>query len=41
MVDLLTVREAALAVGRRELGRPGVYALLMDRAVRICEVRAG
>ena len=36
MVDLLTVREAALAVGRRlNKGHPGVYALLMDRAVRI------
>ena len=35
MVDLLTVREAALAVGRRVKGRPSVYALLMDRAVRI------
>ena len=34
MVDLATVREAALKVGRSVNGHPGVYALLMSRAVK-------
>ena len=35
MVDLVTVRDAALRVGLSAKGRPSVYALLMDRAVKV------